>query len=60
MQSMPQTSTPAGVGTCAILGRLLRTLGVLGVAGLIAALLLPKLHSYVRDRDVPAGRTASY
>lgn len=33
---------------------------LVGVAGLIAALLLPKLHSYVRDRDVPAGRTASY
>jgi arylsulfatase len=37
MQSMPQTSTRAGAGTCTILGRLLGALSVLGIAGLVAA-----------------------
>jgi arylsulfatase len=37
MQSVPQPTTRAVVGTPGLGGRLLRTLGVLGIAGLVAA-----------------------
>lgn len=30
---------------------------LVGIAGLIGAVLLPKLHAYVRGRDVAMGRT---